>query len=109
MKLFRAKRGSLIGLGLLLALLLVLPAAAGEPSVSVQVASYADTIRFTAQGTKVVQMRLEVFNLAGWRLYDSQYRLQTALDWPLIDERGERVADGVYLYVVSLKGEGAYC
>jgi hypothetical protein len=103
MKLFRAKQSSLIGLGLLLALLGVgLPAAAGNGSVEMQVISYADAVRFSAQGS-VKELRVEILALSGQKVFDSGPVLGNALDWKLLNSQGQPVANGVYLYMVTVK------
>jgi hypothetical protein len=108
MKLFRAKQSSLIGLGLLLALLgLVLPAAAGNGSVEMQVISYADAVRFVAHGEEIVRLRVQIYDLAGHELLDSGFVPGAALEWRLADAQGSPVANGVYLFVATVAdGQG---
>jgi hypothetical protein len=108
MKLFRAKQSSLIGLGLLLALLGVgLPAAAGNGSVEMQVISYADAVRFVAQGEEIVRLRVQIYDLAGHELLDSGFVPGAALEWRLADAQGSPVANGVYLFVATVAdGQG---
>jgi len=47
---------------------------------------------------------MAVFNLAGQRVYESGFVPSSTLGWNLLNQRGERVANGVYLYVVTAKG-----
>ena len=62
---------------------------------------YSDVVRFAVQNEKVAVMRAEVFNLSGKRLFDSGPVMGKVLDWPMTTEAGERVAHGVYLYVIT--------
>ncbi|MCR4405260.1 MAG: hypothetical protein NUW06_08335 [Candidatus Acetothermia bacterium] len=62
---------------------------------------YSDVIRFAVQDEQAAVMRAEVFNLTGKRLYDSGPVMGRALDWAMTTEAGERVANGVYLYVIT--------
>ncbi|NIR18128.1 MAG: hypothetical protein GWN86_31230, partial [Desulfobacterales bacterium] len=48
----------------------------------------------------------EVFDLGGKRLFDSGPTMGNALDWAMTTEAGERVAYGVYLYVVTAWDSG---
>jgi len=102
----RLSKFRLIGLtAVLIALLaviggLIISWAAGERS-GVQVLIYNDRVRFVVQDDKVTIMRAEVFDLGGKRLYDSGPVMGRALDWAMITEAGERVAHGVYLYVIT--------
>jgi hypothetical protein len=51
----------------------------------------------------VVQLRLEVYDEAGEKLLDTEQRGGNVLDWHLQDRSGQRVADGTYLCVVTIK------
>jgi hypothetical protein len=59
-------------------------------------------IRFEVQGTGISGMRLQVFNLAGARVFDSGPLAGSTLEWNLLDSRGRVLANGIYLYVVTV-------
>jgi len=61
-----------------------------------------DRVRFTA-ASFVVQIRLEVYNSSGRKLFDNEIRGGNILDWHLNDGKAETVADGAYLTVVTVK------
>lgn len=60
-------------------------------------------IRFLASGPEVEALRVQVFNLAGRPLYDSGFLAGGALEWDPMNGRCEPLANGVYLYVVTVK------
>lgn len=62
----------------------------------------AERVRFTSPNT-VVQLRLEVYDEAGQKLLDTEQRGGNVIDWHLQGGGGERVADGVYLCVLTSK------
>src|SRR6266550_1982140 len=51
----------------------------------------------------VVQLRLEVYDDAGQKLLDTEQRGGNVLDWHLQGGAGQRVPDGTYLCVVTIK------
>jgi len=79
---------------------LVISQAAGGQS-GIQALIYNDVVRFTVQNEQVSILRAEVFDLSGKRLFDSGPVQGNALDWNMSSESGERVAHGVYLYVIT--------
>ncbi len=62
----------------------------------------AERVRIAAPSA-VVQLRLEVYDEAGQKLFDTEQRGGNVLDWHLQGSAGERVADGTYLCVVTSK------
>ena len=91
--------------GILLALLVstggwVFTQAAGRGE-TLQILTYDNLVRFVIREQGASILRVEVFDPSGKRLYDSGPSLGNTLDWPLITNNGNRVAHGVYLYVVS--------
>src|SRR5687767_10642430 len=62
----------------------------------------ARRVRFVSPGT-VVQLRLEVFNEAGQKLFDTELRGGNVLDWLLQDGAGERLPPGSYACVLTIK------
>src|SRR5688500_4102375 len=82
------------------------PAVPQEPVVStaplVTATATAKRLRFVSPGT-VVQLRLEVFNETGQKLFATEQRGGNVLDWPLQDGAGERLQAGSYACVLTIK------
>ena len=79
-------------------------AEADQPeTMTVTAAASADQVRFTAQSA-VVQLRLEIYNAAASKVFDSEFRGGNVLDWNLRDDRAQSLADDTYLCVVTIKG-----
>src|SRR5229473_3565157 len=76
--------------------------AAVQLTATVTASATAERVRFTSPNT-VVQLRLEVYDEAGQKLLDTEQRGGNVLDWHLQGGAGERVADGVYLCVLTSK------
>jgi hypothetical protein len=91
-------RSLLVGL----AVVVVLGLGALAQSVSLTVTAYSDAVRFSAQGA-VKELRVEVLSLSGQKVFDSGPVLGNALDWKLLNTQGQPVANGVYLYTVTVK------
>src|SRR5688572_26952052 len=62
----------------------------------------AKRVRFVSPGS-VVQLRLEVYNDAGQKLFDTELRGGNVLDWHLQDGAGERLPAGSYACVLTTK------
>jgi hypothetical protein len=71
-------------------------------SISLTVTAYSDAVRFSAQGS-VKELRVEVLSLSGQKVFDSGPVLGAVLDWKLLNTQGQPVANGVYLYTVTVK------
>src|SRR5205814_9429777 len=71
-----------------------------SPAVTASAAS--ERVRFAAPG-EVVQVRLEVFAPGGEKLFDSDFQAGNLLDWPVQDQQGQRLVDGDYLCLVTVK------
>jgi hypothetical protein len=84
------------------AVVFVLGLGALAQSVSLTVTAYSDAVRFSAQGA-VKELRVEVLSLSGQKVFDSGPVLGNALDWKLSNTQGQPVANGVYLYTVTVK------
>jgi hypothetical protein len=91
-------RSLLVGL----AVVVVLGLGALAQSVSLTVTTYSDAVRFSAQGA-VKELRVEVLSLSGQKVFDSGPVLGNTLDWKLLNTQGQPVANGVYLYTVTVK------
>ena len=70
--------------------------ASGSPSL--------DRMNFHIQGTGIESARLQVFDLSGRTLYDSNFVNGQTLSWNLLNNRSLPVANGIYLYVVYVRG-----
>lgn len=57
---------------------------------------------FDVQGAPLAQV--QVFSLSGKLVYDSGVVASSSLAWNLLNESGQRVPNGVYLYVVTVNG-----
>jgi len=73
---------------------------AQTPNINTTV--YADKTRFESQEENT-EFRVEVFNSSGQKMFDSGFVTGQTLDWNMLDQQGEAVADGVYDYVVTVK------
>lgn len=62
----------------------------------------AERVRFVSPGT-VVQLRLEVYNETGQKLFDTELRGGNVLDWHLQDGAGQRLPTGSYACVLTTK------
>lgn len=63
-------------------------------------------VRFVAEGAGINQVRVEVFDLAGAKVFDSGFQAGRELSWNLLNNASRPVANGVYLYVVTAQGYG---
>ena len=70
----------------------------------IQAIRQGNQIQFRIPNDAIETMRTEIFNLGGKRLYDSGPTTGNSLQWPMTTETGERVARGVYLYVIQAWG-----
>src|SRR6266550_551260 len=69
---------------------------------TVTASATAERVRFSSPNG-VVQLRLEVYDEAAQKLIDTEQRGGNVIDWHLQGGAGERVADGVYLCVLTIK------
>src|SRR5437899_4249092 len=73
---------------------------AAGPAVTISVTERG--VRFAALGT-FGKMRLEVFNADGASLYNSDFSAASVRDWALADKFGQRLPDGTYLCVITVR------
>jgi hypothetical protein len=59
-----------------------------------------DRARFRVQGSGITSIQVRIFDLSGKQVFDSPETLGTTLDWHY---RSSSVANGVYLYVVTVR------
>ena len=75
------------------------PVAAGP---LVTAAATSKRVRFVSPGT-VVQLRLEVYNETGQKLFDTELHGGNVMDWNLQDGAGQRLPPGAYACVLTIK------
>jgi len=102
-----AKEGPLMKLIMLRTTTLCLITLAGfqnamAQSSMIDVTTYRDKVRFESQAP-TREFRVEVFNALGQKLFDSGFVAGQTLDWNMLDQQGEPVADGVYDYLVTTR------
>ncbi len=78
------------------------PANANRSGLTVTASASSDHVRFTAPSS-VVQIRLEVYNTRGKKVFDNEVRGGNLLDWHLQDGQADRLSDDTYLCVVTVK------
>jgi hypothetical protein len=59
-------------------------------------------VRFASLG-EVRQIRLEVFDASGQKVFDSSFISGNLYDWRLTDQQGQRLSDGSYLFIVTVR------
>jgi chitodextrinase len=60
--------------------------------------------RFVVFGQGIRSIRVEIYSLAGRKVFDSREIVGRQLTWHLRNDQGELVANGIYLYVVTVRG-----
>ncbi|MCL6642437.1 MAG: DUF11 domain-containing protein, partial [Candidatus Bipolaricaulota bacterium] len=61
-------------------------------------------IRFRAQGVGIAEISVHVFNLAGSAVFMGPWQQGAELDWLALGGDGRPLANGVYLYVLRVRG-----
>jgi hypothetical protein len=72
------------------------------PNRQVTASASDSSIRFTSLG-ELIQMRLEVIGSSGDVLFDSDFKPANLIDWPVATKQGQRLPDGSYLCVVTVR------
>jgi len=61
--------------------------------------------RFTVEGIGIQAIQISIFNLAGKKVFSSGWvNNDNSFSWHLQDDAGQSLANGVYLYIVAVKG-----
>lgn len=97
--------GSRLRTSLLLCLIAsgyVLAQGVKTPVPAVSASTAANQVRLLAT-PEVAQMRLEVFAITGERLYDSDFKPGNLFDWDLQEGQGQRLLDGAYRCLLTVK------
>jgi hypothetical protein len=63
----------------------------------------ANVITFAVEGTGIAGIEAEVFNLADMKVFQQETAGKT-LEFQALDSKGRPLANGVYLYVVTVRG-----
>lgn len=58
---------------------------------------------FTAEGSGIKSIAVEIFDLRGHKVFSGE-ALGKELIWPLQSDRGRAIANGIYLYIVTVRG-----
>jgi len=72
------------------------------PAPLVNARASAERVRFVSPGN-VVQLRLEVFNETGQKVFDTELRGGNVLDWQFQNGSGQRLQAGAYACVLTIK------
>ena len=65
-----------------------------------------DSVRFVADGRGIKEIKVQVYDLAGRQIFASGWVAGETFEWNLMSNRGRPVANGVYLYIVTVRGFG---
>lgn len=63
-----------------------------------------NAIHFILEDQEIKSLRLQVLALSGQRIYDSGFVVGNSLRWNLLNSQGKQIANGGYLYVVTVRG-----
>src|SRR5438105_4560912 len=75
------------------------------PVPEVNIIINRETVRFVTPGELPQQWRLEVFHQSGELIFDSGLLTAPSLDWPLLNQQGQAVEDGLYAYRLTIKDQ----
>jgi uncharacterized repeat protein (TIGR01451 family) len=73
-----------------------------KASPTVLVLTLREGVQFQLMGRGAREFQLQVFDLSGRPIYTSDWT-STSLTWTLQNSKGQRIAKGVYLYVVTVR------
>ena len=69
------------------------------------VSVFGDKATFRVDGSAIESYQVSVFSLSGLMVYESDFQVvRPALSWNLLTLSGQRVPNGTYLYVITIKG-----
>ncbi|MCR4405219.1 MAG: PKD domain-containing protein [Candidatus Acetothermia bacterium] len=63
----------------------------------------SDAVTFSVEGSGIAEIAVEIFDLSGRTVFTSGW-VGNAFEWHLLNTRGQIVANGVYLYLVTVRG-----
>ena len=73
----------------------------------IEVTTERDIVRVTA-ASEVQEMRLQVFSPSGVLVYDSSLVAEQAVEWNMLDQQGQPVADGTYYSTITIKDDAGH-
>jgi hypothetical protein len=75
---------------------------APAPSPILIATAGSQKVRYASLG-EVHQTRLQVFSPDGAQVFDSDFHLGNFIEWQLLDQQGQRLSAGSYLFLVTIK------
>jgi PKD repeat protein len=63
-------------------------------------------VRFAIEGQGIKELQVRVYDLSGREIFNSGWVAGMSFEWKLFSSRGQPVANGLYLYVVAVRGFG---
>lgn len=63
-----------------------------------------DSVRFIVEGQGIEDIQVEIFDLSGRGVFSSGWVDGETFEWHLMNSQGEALANGVYLYMVRVRG-----
>jgi len=77
----------------------------GKPQVG-RITAYltGSLVNFAVAGQGIEDARVQIYDLAGQRIFDSGYEKGQTVEWHLNTDAGHLAANGVYLYAVTVRG-----
>jgi hypothetical protein len=73
-------------------------------SPTAKVTIYRDLVRFAAVDAE--QLRLELFDLSGNKIFDSGFVSSNSFDWLTHDQQGQPVDSSLFAYTLTVQGKG---
>ena len=84
---------------------LTAPAAAGEPLAIRRTVLFPNPVRevaqFRVEGAAVASIKVQIYDLTGTRVFDSDWQPGDLFEWDATDHHGRTLANGVYLYTLA--------
>ena len=71
----------------------------------VQALQFSNEIQISLTGASIQSAQIKVFNLSGNMVFDSGMTAGNTLSWNLLSQDGQRVSNGVYLYVITVEDQ----
>lgn len=90
-----------LGTGIVLVLLVIIPAFSQGEAGKINVTVYRDLVRFAADTDG--KFRVQLFNQKAEKVFDSDFVSGVAVDWFRQDQLGQPVDSGLYGYSISVK------